>query len=589
MHPAGLRGLLALLLCTLATPAAAVRLDVDGRALDATQRQASNDVVAFVTRTLPPRWAAALDEPIRVEWRDSLPAHVDGRFRGGVIALRRSLLDDAVAGTPRPARAALIHELAHAWDRTPSAALSRDPRLLDLAGWQVAPLGLPRTANAFRDRSPDAYELAAPAEFVAVNLEHVLLDPDYACRRPALYAYFAQRGGLEAPAAECGAPVFVRADNEGAAAASALVTLDPARVYAIDYLLAEPDRQPMSRWGHAMLRLVVCAPGRTPGPDCRLDIAWHEVLSFRAFVDDVHVSAWRGLTGGYPSRLFVLPMPRVIDAYTRVELRGLRSVPLSLTPDEIAAVLDRAAQVHWSYDGRYRFVTSNCAVETWRLLHDAVPRLAAAPLSSLSPTGLLRRLERARLVDALPRDRDESLRLGYRLDSMATHYQALLDAARRSAAIPVTQVRDWLALDPSARARAFDTADVRGLAALLVLENAALRRADQDVAIAFGRRLGRAGLHANGPARDALELAMRHTHAASWAASGYGIPDSTERAAAEQALTSADAPATQLDATLHALAEAALPRTQRDRLAATRRNVERLRTRLRERAAAGVD
>ena len=42
----------------------------------------------------------------------------------------------------RAALAALLHELAHVHDRSPRGGLSRDPRLLDLAGWSVQPLRL---------------------------------------------------------------------------------------------------------------------------------------------------------------------------------------------------------------------------------------------------------------------------------------------------------------------------------------------------------------------------------------------------------------------------------------------------------------
>ena len=69
-------------------------------------------------------------------------------------------------------------------------------------------LGLRSSHNAFSDRSPDGYELASPVEFVAVNLEYFLLDPAYACRRPALYHYFAAHFGDEPPQASC-APDFV--------------------------------------------------------------------------------------------------------------------------------------------------------------------------------------------------------------------------------------------------------------------------------------------------------------------------------------------------------------------------------------------
>ena len=63
---------------------------------------------------------------------------------------------------------------------------------------------------------------------------------------------------------------------------------------------------------------------------------------------DVELSSWRGLTGGYPSRLFVLPLQQVVDEYTKVELRGLASLPLQLSAQEIAGLLERSAPVHWS-------------------------------------------------------------------------------------------------------------------------------------------------------------------------------------------------------------------------------------------------
>jgi hypothetical protein len=122
-----------------------------------------------------------------------------------------------------------------------------------------------------------------------------------------------------------------------------------------------------------VLGLPSTAPGRPRGPACRMDLQYHLVLSFRAFVADVQISSWRGLTGSYPSRLFVLPLNRVVDEYTRVELRSLSSTPLQLQRDEVAALLRQAARLHWSYDGRYYFISNNCAVETWKLLHEGVP------------------------------------------------------------------------------------------------------------------------------------------------------------------------------------------------------------------------
>src|SRR3546814_11464603 len=93
--------------------------------------------------------------------------------------------------------------------RSPSGGLSRDPRLLDLAGWQVGPLrfGLRLSRNAFTARSPDPYELDSPAEFVAENLEYFVLDTAYACLRPALHCFFLAQLGTTTPDPACDAVV----------------------------------------------------------------------------------------------------------------------------------------------------------------------------------------------------------------------------------------------------------------------------------------------------------------------------------------------------------------------------------------------
>ncbi|WP_267124586.1 Lnb N-terminal periplasmic domain-containing protein, partial [Xanthomonas sacchari] len=496
-----------------------------------------------------------------LQWRDDLPTQVHGRAQARRLLLNKRLLRDWIAApgrdtdpvadpARRPALAALLHELAHFYDRSTAGHLSSDPRLLDLAGWQVSPmrLGLRRGQNRFTERSPDRYELQSPAEFVAVNLEHFLLDPDYACRRPALARYFAARLAWTPPASAC-APgqVFVQ---DPLADAAALLQVDPARIYAVDYLLAEGNAQPMSHWGHSMLRLVICAPGRPLGPACRLDLAEHRVLSFRAFVDDVQISNLRGLTGSYPSRLFVLPLRQVVDDYTQVQLRGLQSLPLRLSREEIAALLERAAQLHWSYDGRYYFLSNNCAVETYALLHDGVPRLAAAHLSGISPTGLRRRLVRAGIADAsVFDDADAAVRDGYFFPAASAHFAQMFAVARGSLALPARNADAWLDLPAAQRAPWLERGDLRASAALLLLENAARRRAEQRGRDALKRRyLGKplptavAGAgegDAGADTRDAasaVRAVLAEQGLLSQPASllqgqpGYGLPQAQERA-----------------------------------------------------------
>ncbi|MGH8221590.1 MAG: DUF4105 domain-containing protein [Woeseiaceae bacterium] len=543
---------LCLWVCTGSAQAALQLAPVDG-SLTPAQAEATEQLLADAVQRLPAAWADALKQRIEVEWRDDLPAQVHGRAQARRMLLDRTLLDGWMARPPaadiedpatRAALAAVIHELAHFYDRTPQGRLSRDPRLLDLAGWQVSPmrLGLRTANNAFRDRRPDGYELESPVEFVAVNLEYFLLDPAYACRRPALYHYFAGHFGSLPPQAEC-APDLVYMQVGADASLPPVLQLDPDRVYAVEYLFAEGNDRPMSRWGHSMLRLVICAPGRVRGPDCRFDLQHHQVLSFRAFVDDVQISTWRGLTGSYPSRLYVLPLAQVIDEYTKIELRGLQSIPLQLDPAEIADLLERTTRLHWSYDGRYYFLSNNCAVETFKLLHDGVPRLAGEDLSSITPTGLLRRLRRAGIADStVLEDRAEARRLGYYFEALSARYQAMFDVARQALQLPHTRVQDWLELHPSERAPWLERANLRASAALLLLEQAALRRQQHLSRDELKRRfLGRdADRRADGAhALTALQGVMRlegflSRPAALLPDTGYGQPQVEEREALKQ-------------------------------------------------------
>lgn len=156
------------------------------------------------------------------------------------------------------------------------------------------------------------------------------------------------------------------------------------------------------------------------------------MLSYRAFVNDVQLSSWDGLTGAYPSRLFVLPLAQVIDEYTKTELRSFpASVPLKLSRPEIEEVVEHAAEMHWSYDGNYYFISNNCAVETLKLLRSGSDNPQLKGLDSIVPNGLLEVLNARGLADThVLDDPKEALRLGYRFDSYRDRYQAMSDVLK---------------------------------------------------------------------------------------------------------------------------------------------------------------
>ncbi|WP_296271886.1 DUF4105 domain-containing protein [Pseudomonas sp. UBA6323] len=576
----------ALLALAAGVAQAQLRLTLEDSALDAAQRQASQALLNEAMAALPPRFIQRLDREVKVSWRTGLPAEVYGqvgRFSG--IELNAELLPRLVDGTAarnqtgRPhgtqrqeLLATLVHELTHLYDRArlwPAGerrhinrcrqrvssmglvglpedcrgqserrfTLSDDPRLLDLAGWQqrVGQRGARDLDNGQVARSPDSYELTNALEFVAVNLEYFLLDPNYACRRPSLARYFRQHFDWTPAGEPCASDhPYLNAGRDFAV--QPLGRLDPERVYEVDYLLAEANDAWMSRWGHSMLRLVVCAPGRPRGPDCRLDLDHHLVLSYRAFVGDLQLSSWDGLTGVYPSRLFVLPLEQVIDEYTKVELRSLASVPLRLTRDELEQMVVRAAEQHWSYDGDYYFVSNNCAVETLKLLRSGTgnPRLQA--LDSILPNGLLELMDARGLADtSVLDDPREALRLGYRFDSFRERYQAMFRVLRERLPIQQDSVETWLEQPAQDRSQWFAKADLRASAALLLLEQAALRRqlllAQDELKRRYltGRAAGDPSLNKAGAA---LEQILANSGFLSRPAEllkgGYGLPQQAE-------------------------------------------------------------
>ena len=503
-----------------------LRLKTEG--LSPAQQQASQALLDEAMQKLPPSFIERLDRRIDVGWTDEMPDNAYGEAAlVSELDLNRKLLASLTDGsaakqkTSRPhgtvrqeLLATVLHEITHIYDRArlwPAAertliqrctrrnnsagliglpdecrgqndrrfTLSDDPRLLDLAGWQqyVGRRGEREQHNRQIARSPDLYEISSPKEFVAVNMEYFLLDPSYACRRPALYRYYKEHFGWAPPEKDTCAKSFAFLNAGNDFAKQPLGQVDPERVYAIDYLLAEANQNWVSRWGHSMLRLVICAPGRPRGPDCRLDLDQHLVLSYRAFVGDVQLSSWDGLVGKYPSRLFVLPLAQVIDEYTKTELRSLASVPLNLSRSEIADVVEHAAEMHWSYDGNYFFLSNNCAVESLKLLRSGSNNSQLVGLDSIMPNGLLEVLKGRGLADTSVLDNPkEALRLGYRFDSFRDRYQAMFDVLKKQLPIKQTSVEEWLSLSAEERRPWFERADLRTSAALLLLEQASFRR-----------------------------------------------------------------------------------------------------------------
>lgn len=293
------------------------------------------------------------------------------------------------------AQASLLHEIVHLYDfykkRSSGFLLSKESHFLDLNFWKKSTFRLVQQNN-LKIHSPDVYEFANPQETLAVNFEYFILDPNYKCRRPGQYLFFQSHFNfMPYPEKQCAIDTNLEfKDVINGSAIAYKRSIDPSRVYQIQYFLAGEGSAMMSRWGHAMFKIILCSPGRkTVGPECLNDKFYHVIVGFRAMIDDLKISTYKGIVGKYPSSLFIQTYLDTFEEYARGELRSLYSIPLLLTEQEKKQFIWQVLDTNNNYRGKYTFLTNNCADEALKLLKRSSSRLGLHEASVLTPLGLV--------------------------------------------------------------------------------------------------------------------------------------------------------------------------------------------------------
>jgi hypothetical protein len=256
-------------------------------------------------------------------------------------------------------------------------------------------------------RTTDPYENKNQEEYAAVNFEYFMLDEEYQCRRPSHYRYLSKELEFKPFAnKKCDSTNQVVINQDG----SSLVNLDPSRIYQIHYLLASEGEATMSSFGHSMLRIIQCAPEHidpltgdivpaTPyGPECLNDYKYHVIASFRANVDDFMINNVKGMFGGYPSQLYMLPFSEVMNEYNKKEMRDLYSFPLNITSTQKTDLVSKMLELYWEYKGSYKFLSSNCATETYTLISSIFTDVKYHTLTTNTPYGVLDELTELGLI-----------------------------------------------------------------------------------------------------------------------------------------------------------------------------------------------
>lgn len=277
---------------------------------------------------------------------------------------------------------------------------SSEPHFRALTYWQDG-MFKSKLINQKQIRTPDAYEFSKPQESLAVNFEYFLLDEEYGCRRPGLYHYFQKKLDHDPyPLKNCNASSEIElTTNYNNRIISIKHDLDPARVYQIQYLLAGKGSAMMSRWGHAMFKIVLCAPERkTVGPECLQDKSYHIVAGFRARIDTARISSVKGVLGGYPSQIFLQSYLDIYDEYARGEFRTLHALPLRFSEKEKELFIWQVLETYWTYEGSYAFLSNNCADEALQLIKKVTDNDKILHSKVTTPLGLVDIFANAKLI-----------------------------------------------------------------------------------------------------------------------------------------------------------------------------------------------
>lgn len=319
------------------------------------------------------------------------------------------------------AKATLLHEISHIYDI--HKGVSEDHVFLNISGWQKKKITRRvKQMNTMQSRRVDLYEDKNPEETFAVNMEHFLLDAEYKCRKPSMYNYIAKTldyAPFENESCEQEYRLVPTISMDGNIERQKI--LDPSKLYEVHYFFAGQGKSMMSRWGHAMLRLVMCAPSRTEVSEkCLQDRAHHLVLSFRADITNFNIDYIKGLTGKYPSKMFVLSMVDVIKEYTAGELRDLYSIPLKMTEEQKSLLVSQVLERYWGYESKYYFVSNNCADETLNLIRNVyLDEMEMVDMNVLTPLGLKDKFEKLGISDmSVFENREEAKKKGYFFESL---------------------------------------------------------------------------------------------------------------------------------------------------------------------------
>lgn len=344
---------------------------------------------------LPSKFVSSLPSNIKITTKEILNFNRQVKRVGQYNDMTKTLsLNPDVFKDETLLKKTLYHELAHVYEYNVEKVFLI-PEYQMTAGLHKRGLfpKLLKQRNYLKSASVDTYEFKNLKESFPVNFEAFTTDPEFQCRKPLLNKFmtkYFESAPFKEQECQMVQKIPVQINNS-----LVYQAMDFSQLYQIHYLFAAKGEEAMSRWGHSMIRLVFCAPGKTVKDEsCVKDVAHHWIISFRANVQDIEINNIKGIMGKYPSEIFIFPFVEIIKEYTKVELRDLISLPLKLSTEQLSRFKDHLFETSYAYRGKYRFFTVNCATETLNFLQIVMNNEKFYPMNSLTPIQLLKKLKR---------------------------------------------------------------------------------------------------------------------------------------------------------------------------------------------------
>ncbi len=175
-----------------------------------------------------------------------------------------------------------------------------------------------------------------------------------------------------------------------------------------------------------------------------------------AHIDEFSINTFKALNGSYMAYLFANQFIDSYTDYTISEFRELYSLPLRLTDIERKKMVRDLSEIHWRYQGDYKFFTNNCASmlqKALRVIWPTASETLALKEDFVRPDSFFEAIRSSALTTFdKTTSLEEAERDGYYFSSMENTYNLAADMVKSAMTAPFfNSLDEYLQFNPKSR------------------------------------------------------------------------------------------------------------------------------------------